>query len=152
MDGEFMSDRAHPFSGWWACERWRQTLGEVAGPAISSASTEPNTMHVCMWCVMTPMQRGSRVANLSSGLKPGSTVGQFMRWATSWSIFGKRVKSRKFYAEAAEAATSDHLPGNRTAKQIQAATFCYSEEANMDKISVPSDFMLIHSDVVETIQ
>lgn len=79
-----------------------------------------------------------------------------MQWATSWSIFGKRVTSRKFYAETAEAATSDHLPGNRTAKQINAATFCYSEEANMenppDKISVPSDFMLIHSDVVETIQ
>lgn len=83
-------------------------------------------------------------------------MGQFMQWATSWSIFGKRVKSRKFFAEAAEAATSDHLPGNMTAEQINAATFCYSEEANMepppDKISVPSDFMLIHSDVVETIQ
>lgn len=79
-----------------------------------------------------------------------------MQWATSWSIFAKRVKSRKFFAEAAEAATSDHLPGNRTAEQINAATFCYSEEANMepppDKISVPSDFMLIYSDVVETIQ
>lgn len=41
---------------------------------------------------------------------------------------GGKVEQEVF----AEAATSDHLPGNRTAKQINAAIFYYSEEANTE--------------------